>query len=136
MVLKLRNYLIEKIGGIQMIYEVIEEHRSDNVTPIIITKGTRVRVGERSNNDGSWPNWIYCYSLDGHGEGWTPTQNIQIESEYGIVAEDYSALELGVRVGEIVEGNIELNGWVWCSKLNGSEEGWLPKKKMIAIPNF
>ncbi|HZK56596.1 MAG TPA: SH3 domain-containing protein [Desulfosporosinus sp.] len=116
-----------------MKFELIEEHKSNNPTPLIIRKGTRVNVGKRSDGANSWPNWIYCYSLDGNSEGWTPEQIIQIESEYGIVLEDYSAKELGMKKGEIVEGNIELNGWVWCSKLNGSEEGWLPKEKIVVF---
>jgi hypothetical protein len=117
-----------------MEYEIIEEHKSNNNTPLIIRKGTRVKVGKRSDGDGSSPNWIYCYSLDGISEGWTHEQIIEREREYGIVLEDYSAKELGVEKEEIVQGSIELNGWVWCSKLNGSEEGWLPKEKMIAVP--
>jgi hypothetical protein len=125
---------ILKKGGNLMKFEITQEHRSDDPTPITIRKGTRVKVGERSNSAGSWPNWIYCYSLDGEGEGWTPAQIIQIESEYGIILEDYSAKELGVKKGETVEGDIELNGWVWCSKVNGLEVGWVPKEKIIAIP--
>jgi len=114
-----------------VIFEIIEEHRSDNLTPIIITKGSRVRIGERSNDFGSWPNWIYCYSLDGNGEGWTPIQIVNIIGVYGIILADYSAIELDVKKGETVDGDIELNGWVWCHKLNFSEEGWLPKEKII-----
>lgn len=117
-----------------MKFEIIEEHKNNNPTPIIIRKGARVKIGKRSDGTESWSNWVYCYSLDGTCEGWTPEQIIQIESEYGIVLEDYSAKELDVKKGDIVEGNIELNGWVWCSKLNGSEDGWLPKEKMIAVP--
>jgi hypothetical protein len=116
-----------------MKFEIIEEHINDNPTPITVDKGAIVRVGERSNSAGNWPNWVYCYSLDGSGEGWTPVQIIQIETEYGIVAEDYSAIELNVEKGETVEGDRELNGWVWCNKVNGVEEGWLPKEKMIAV---
>lgn len=116
-----------------MKFEIIEEHENDNPIPLIIRKGTRVKIGEKSDAAVSWPNWIYCYSLDGISEGWTPQQIIQIESEYGIVLENYSAKELDVKEGEIVEGNREINGWVWCSKLNDSEEGWLPKEKLIVI---
>jgi len=92
-----------------MKYIVIEEHKNDNLTPIIITKGSKVRIGERSNNNGNWPNWIYCFSEDGHGEGWTLIQIIQIEGSYGIVIEDYSVEELEVQKGETVKGKIEIN---------------------------
>jgi hypothetical protein len=114
-------------------FEIIEEHRSDNTKPIIIRKGTRVKVGERFNCNGNSPNWIYCYSLDGNGEGWTPLQIVEVESEYGTVLEDYSAKELEVQKGEIVEGSMELNGWIWCSKLNELESGWIPKEKTIGV---
>jgi len=116
-----------------MKFEVIEDHKSDNKAPLIITKGTRVKVGRKSDDGESWPNWIYCSSLDGISEGWTPEQIIKIDGENGIVLEDYSAQELGVKKSEMVEGHKELNGWVWCSKLCGSEKGWLPKEKISAI---
>lgn len=116
-----------------MKYIVIEEHKNDNLTPIIITKGSNVRIGERSNSNGNWPNWIYCFSEDGHVEGWTPIQIIRIEGSYGIVLEDYSAVELEVQKGETVEGAIELNGWTWCKKINYKDEGWLPNGKLILL---
>jgi len=83
-----------------MKFKIIEEHKSNNATPIIVKKGEKIKVGERSD---------------------------------GTVLEDYSAKELEVKKDEIVEGNKELNGWVWCSKLSGMEEGWLPKEKIIVL---
>ena len=83
-----------------MKFKIIEEHKSNNATPIIVKKGEKIKVGERSD---------------------------------GTVLEDYSAKELEVEKDEIVEGNKELNGWVWCSKLSGMEEGWLPKEKIIVL---
>lgn len=115
-----------------MMYKTIDDHKNDNTTPIIITKGSKVRLGEKSNSNGNWPNWIYCFS-DENGEGWTPIQIIQIEGAYGIVLEDYSAVELDVQKDEIVEGAIELNGWTWCKKINQLDEGWLPNEKLVSI---
>jgi len=114
-----------------MKFKIIEEHKSNNVTPIIVKKGEKIKVGKRSDGTENWAGWICCYSLNRNSEGWTPEQIIQIEGEYGTVLEDYSAKELDVKKDEIVEGNKELNGWVWCSKLNDMEEGWLPKEKLI-----
>ncbi len=116
-----------------MKYLVNEDHKNNNLTPIIVTKGTKVRLGERLNSNGNWPNWIYCYGLDDNGEGWTPNQIIQIEGEYGIVLENYSAYELEVVQCDMVEGEIELNGWIWCKKVDGLNEGWLPKEKLNSI---
>ena len=114
-----------------MEYVTTEEHKGNNPKPLIIMKETRLKLGERSDDSGSWPNWIYCYTLDGISEGWAPEQIIQIDGDYGIALGDYFAKELDVKKDEIVEGNKELNGWVWCSKLNSTHEGWLPKEKLI-----
>jgi len=116
-----------------MKYLVIEEHKSNDLTPIIVTKGMKVKIGERSDSNGNWPNWVYCYGLEGQGEGWTPIQIIQIENDFGIILENYSAIELDVTQGETVEGDVELNGWIWCKKLSEFEKGWLPKEKLDSL---
>ncbi|NTW90397.1 MAG: ligand-binding protein SH3 [Erysipelotrichaceae bacterium] len=116
-----------------MKYLVKEVHTNDNLSPIQITKGSKVRLGERSNSNGNWPNWIYCYGLDGNGEGWAPIQIIHIEDNFGTLLEDYDAYELEVYPGETVEGYKELNGWIWCKKIDGLDEGWLPKEKLSII---
>jgi hypothetical protein len=40
---------------------------------------------------------------------------------------------LSVKKGDIVKGDKELNGWIWCVKLNDIEEGWLPKENIINV---
>jgi len=116
-----------------MKYKIIEEHATDNTKPLNIRKGAKVKLGERSDGVENWPNWIHCCTLDGTSEGWAPIQLIQIEDEYGIALEDYTAKELAVKKDELVEGSIELNGWIWCTKLNEQEEGWLPKEKLNSM---
>jgi hypothetical protein len=118
-----------------MKYRVIESHLNDNLNPLVIKKGTQVKVGESSDINGKWPNWIYCFSLDDKGEGWTPIQIIEVENEFGYVLEDYSAVELECSADELVNGGLELNGWVWCTKQNECESGWLPKEKLSSIPD-
>lgn len=115
-----------------MQFKVIEDHKCNNRKPLTIEKGTKVKVGRGSDGE-EWASWIYCYSIDGASEGWTPKQIIKIECEHGIVLEDYSAKELEVKKGKIVEGIVELNGWLWCHILNGTEEGWLPKEKLLLV---
>jgi len=113
-----------------MIFKTLENHTNENKTPIIVSKGMKVKIGERSDSNGNWPNWVYCYGLEGQGEGWTPIQIIQIENDIGIILENYSAIELDVTQGETIEGDVELNGWIWCKKSNSLDEGWLPKEKL------
>lgn len=115
-----------------MKYRLNQKHQNDNNSPINVSKGSKVKLGEKSDDLGPWPNWIYCYSLDGNGEGWTPIQIIHIEDQYGTVTENYCAYELEVSKDEIVEGFHELNGWLWCMKSNGLY-GWLPKDKLEII---
>lgn len=50
---------------------------------------------------------------------------------YSSLKDALMAKELDVKKGERVEGNIELNGWLWCNRLNVTEEGWLPKEKLL-----
>lgn len=116
-----------------MRYKVIEEHKSNNSNPIQVEKGETVKLGRKSGEDDGWNDWIYCYSLNSNSEGWTPAQIIQIENEYGIVLNDYSAKELDVIKGDVVDGELELNGWLWCSRLIDLEDGWLPTEKLIAL---
>lgn len=117
-----------------MKFQVVEEHKSNNSNPIKIKRGETVKLGRESVEEDGWSNWIYCYSLDSNTLGWTPVQIIQIENEYGIVLNDYSAKELDVNKGDIVDSEFELNGWLWCGRLNDSESGWLPKENILELP--
>jgi hypothetical protein len=116
-----------------MRYQVVEEHKPNNSNPIKVRKGETIKLGRKSNEEDGWTNWVYCYSLESNSEGWTPSQIIQAENEYGIILNDYSAKELGVNKGDIIEGELELNGWLWCSSLNNYEAGWLPKEKLLSL---
>lgn len=118
-----------------MKYQVIEEHKTNNNNPIKVKKGERVKLGRKSSEEDGWNNWIYCFSLDSNTEGWAPEQIIKIENEYGIALSDYSAIELDVNINQIVNGELELNGWLWCSKLNDSDFGWIPKEKVVELRN-
>jgi hypothetical protein len=64
-----------------MDFVISEQHKSNDPTPLIIRKGARVKIGKRSGSSESWPNWIYCYSLDGISEGWLPKEKMIAVSE-------------------------------------------------------
>ena len=46
------------------------------------------------------------------------------------VIENYSANELDINVGTIVEGIKELNGWLWLRNKETNEIGWVPMCKL------
>ena len=120
----------------------LEDHEGENPNPIILKKGEKVAVGERSDSEGNWPNWVFCTKMNGSGNGWTPLQILEIKGEEGTALDGYDAKELTVKKGDKFKGHQELNGWVWCSKStidpegkagNTTEEGWLPKEKIRAV---
>lgn len=107
---------------------VIKAHMSDNPCPIKLNKGDTVQLGEKSDNNGPWPNWIYCISNRTKSEGWTPIQMLQIENDLGVALSDYDAKEITVTEGDELIGTTDLNGWVWCTRKIDGEEGWVPKE--------
>jgi hypothetical protein len=110
-----------------MKYIVIENHRTEFPNPIILNKEEKVIIGEESIN---WPNWVFCTKLDGSNKGWVPKQIITYENEYGKIIEDYSAKELDIDKGTIVEGIRELNNWLWVKNKKTNAIGWIPVEKL------
>ena len=111
-----------------MEYIVIENYRTEYPNPIFLEKGEKVVIGEESGEN--WPNWIFCTKMDGSNKGWVPKQIIKQENNYGIISEDYSAKELDVDKGIIVEGIKELNGWLWLMNKETKEIGWVPMENL------
>ena len=107
-----------------MKYIVIKDHRTEFHNPIILKLGEKVIIGEESTD--TWPNWVFCTKTDGSNKGWVPKQIIRVIKNYGEIIEDYSAKELDVDEGTIVEGIKELNGWLWLKNKNTNEIGWVP----------
>lgn len=105
---------------------VVKSHRSEYPEPISFTKGTRLEVGEEYRGSEGWENWYFC-NAQGQGCGWVPAQVIEeLAPGIGRALEDYTANELNVDPEEALLGLRQLNGWVWCSRLDGSESGWVP----------
>lgn len=115
-----------------MRYVVIKAHTSNYPTPITLEKGEEVLLGRKSE-EGEWPNWIYCSTLDRSMEGWVPEQVLcSPHSHRSLVKEQYNARELNVIIGSEVRGFKKLNGWIWCSDSEG-EKGWLPESHLKQI---
>jgi len=113
-----------------MTYIVTEQHETEYQNPIMLKIGEKVIIGEEfsgSGNEENWTNWVYCKKIDGSTEGWVPKQIIEYNSE--IIIQDYSAKELSVEKGMIIEGIKELNGWLWSRIKSTDETGWIPLKK-------
>jgi hypothetical protein len=112
-----------------MEYIVIESHRTEFPNPLILKQGEKVIIGEKTSIN--WPNWIFCIKLDGSNRGWVPKQIIMnCDNNHGSIIEDYSAKELDIEKGTIVEGIKELNGWLWLKNKRTNEIGWAPVEKL------
>ena len=116
-----------------MEYIVIKDHRTEFTNPIELKQGEKVIIGEDPDPETTletWVNWVYCIKEDGSNEGFVPEQIIRKEDKNGIILEDYSAKELDIDKGTIVEGIKELNGWLWLKNKNTNEIGWIPLENL------
>ena len=117
-----------------MTYIIIEQHITEYLNPIILKAGEKVIIGEEfigSGNEENWKNWIYCKKIDVSTGGWVPKQFIDFDS--GTIIQDYSAKELNVEKGMIIEGIEDLNGWMWSKNISTDEMGWIPMGKIEMI---
>ncbi|MCL2412853.1 MAG: hypothetical protein FWC98_01795 [Bacteroidales bacterium] len=53
------------------------------------------------------------------------------KNNHGSVIEDYSAKELDIDEGTIVEKIKELNGWLWSKNTRTNEIGWVPSLRIV-----
>lgn len=107
-----------------MKYRVIKNYTDTPKNPISIIKGESLKFVKESDANGDWPNWIFC--TGNNKEGWVPKQILINEGENLIAAQDYSAAEHILTVGEIIISEQELNGWIWGKKVSSDIYGWAP----------
>lgn len=108
------------------LYLVIQDHISEYPEPITFEKGAQLIVGEKYEGPEDWENWFFCES-PGQKGGWVPAQVIENSSLTNTHArESYTARELNVQAGEVLQGSTTLNGWVWCRNPNSLTSGWVP----------
>lgn len=110
-----------------MDYLVIKEHETEYPNPITLEIGERVIIGEEHEAVES-ENWVYCIKADNSKGGWVPKQIIDYEKE--IILRDYSAKELTIAEGAIVEGIEEMNGWLLSKNKLTGETGWIPMENI------
>ncbi len=116
-----------------MKYQVIKMHRNEFPNPIIISKGDRLIIGEKSDEHEAWDDWCFCETQD-QIKGWVPKQVIKwVSDSEGEALENYCAKEMDVNDGEILIGAKILNGWVWCQNPSSKEEGWVPVENLVQI---
>jgi len=92
--------------------------------------GDEVILCEEEKQD-KWKGWIYC-EFKGN-KGWVPDNIIKTNDGIrGVITEYYSAKELDVSEGEILDHIQTLNGWLLLRNQKG-ETGWVPEENTEQI---
>jgi len=89
--------------------------------PLRGAAGDRLALGRR---DDEFPGWVWATAADGRA-GWVPESWLRAEGESGVLLRDYTAAELPLVPGDVVSGELELNGWLWATNAAGYD-GWVP----------
>ena len=110
---------------------VVKAHTREVENPITLTVGEKVQVRYAKNEPWNWLGDVFCTLQDGRS-GWTMHSTFEeggsfpeIEPSEATVAQEYSAIELNVEVGEILAGFATTNQGQWCRNARG-ESGWVP----------
>ena len=106
-------------------YRILKDYKIQYETPIVLNVGEKVNLGEEEKEE-KWKGWIWAESEN--NKGWIPKQILEIsdDKKTGTVLEFYSAKELSVNKGDLIEKIKSLNGWTWSRNLKTENEGWIP----------
>lgn len=105
-----------------MLYRVIKRYQPEKCAVWIARAGEVVKYERKPT---IYPEWLWCTNKSGKS-AWAPEQWVVIISagECRFIR-DYNACELPVKPGQIVDGEIEVSGWVLISDEN-KKSGWVP----------
>ena len=106
-------------------YRVVEAYRSAYPEPFTANRGDTIAIERRES---PWPGWVWGTPAQGPA-GWVPEAWLEIDEETAVLTRDYVATELTVKEGDVLEGELELSGWLWACNGEGSW-GWVPLEVM------
>ena len=110
-----------------MILEVLDNYISDYPNPIELTKGDTVQLGEESDANGPYPDWVFCVCNRTGNKGWVAKSVLSMTGDIGSATENYTSKEMNVKSGDKVDSLYELNGWYWCIRIADGVTGWVAK---------
>jgi len=102
-------------------YRAVKPWKVVYTDPVRGAAGDRFALGRR---DDEYPGWVWATAADGRA-GWLPESWLRVEGESGVLLRDYTAAELPLEPGDVVDGEVVLNGWLWATNAAG-QEGWVP----------
>ena len=101
---------------------VIEAYQAPYPDPIQARAGDEVTIDWNKGTD--IPGWVWCTNQAGKS-GWAPTAYIDLQGSAGKMRCDYSAIELTIRVGEILTVHKAESSFYWVTNPAG-QLGWVP----------
>lgn len=108
-------------------YVVTADYACAYPEPLSASKGDRLAVHQR---DSEWPGWIWCTRADGAG-GWVPQAWVQVHADRSCtLLRDYTARELTVESGELLDALLTESGWAWVANSTG-QSGWVPLANLV-----
>ena len=106
---------------------VLQSYTAAYPDPICLEAGDFLEIDASRTSE--WPGWVWGRA-DSGTSGWVPAEILDQCSSRISVREAYSAAELTVSGGEILDVLKERAGWLWCAAQNG-KQGWLPARNVI-----
>jgi hypothetical protein len=102
-------------------YRAVKSWQVIYADPVRGVTGDQLALGRR---DEEYPGWVWATAADGRA-GWVPEGWLRVEGESAVLLRNYTAAELPLEVGDIVSGELTVNGWLWATNAVG-QEGWAP----------
>ena len=102
--------------------QVIADYQAPYPDPIVVKAGDEVSIDRDKKTD--LAGWVWCTNQAGH-DGWVPEAYLDDQGEKGLMCCDYDAVELTVRVGELLTVHKAESGFVWATNQAG-QDGWVP----------
>lgn len=113
-----------------MRFRITEAWQASYANPIRLRAGDALVLSDRQEH---WEGhvWIWARSADGL-DGWIPDSLACAVAGGHVASADYTATELTCQAGEILTGEQETHGWVFCTGQDRAT-GWVPRRNLQPI---
>ena len=101
---------------------VIEDYEAPYPDPIQTKAGDEVEIDRSKKTDIA--GWVWCTNRASKS-GWVPNTYIEITGDRGRFLCDYNAIELTIRVGELLTVHKTESSFYWATNQSG-RQGWVP----------
>jgi len=109
---------------------VIADYQAPYADPIVVNAGDEISIDSSKKTD--LAGWVWCTNRAGKG-GWVPETYIERQGDVGYMSYNYNAIELTIRVGELLTVHKAESGFLWVTNQAG-QDGWVPSTHVELLP--